>query len=204
MAWSAPPNRPSTRHADLAGALERPGHPEARAGEHSVEADHRGEASHVGAGQERLEAAQAEADGRHRARSGALAQRFDRGGGVLLHLGDLQLLDVRHVLELLVARTEPGGAAEVVDRDRGVAGLGEALGQFRVERIQAADVGQDRHTAALARRVLREGGRESGAVGRGQLEQLGAGGAGDRGEHEVVGRGRRARVEVEAHVAPTE
>ncbi len=126
------------------------------------------------------------------------------GGGVLFHLTDLQLLDVRHVFEVLVTRAEAGGAAEVVDRDCGVADLGEALGQLRVERVQAADVGQDHHPAALARGGLRESGRESGAVGRGQLEHLRPRATGDRGEHEVLGRRRWARVEVEAHDAGTQ
>ena len=80
-------------------------------------------------------------------RAGALAQRGDRGGGVLLDARDRQLLDVGHVLELLVARAEAGGAAEVVDRDRVVAGLREPLGELGVERVQAADVGQDHDPA---------------------------------------------------------
>ena len=80
--------------------------------------------------------------------AGALAQRGERGGRVLLDGRDRQLLDVGHVLELLVARPEAGGAAEVVERDRVVAGLGEPLGQLGVERVQAANVGQDHDPAA--------------------------------------------------------
>ena len=61
----------------------------------------------------------------------------------VLNLGNAQLLHVGHVLEVLVARPEPGGATEVVDRDRVVARLRKALRQFGVERVQAPDVGQD-------------------------------------------------------------
>ena len=57
-------------------------------------------------------------------------ERGDRGGRVLLDARDRQLLDVRHVLELLVARAEAGGPAEVVHRDRVVAGLSEPLGEL--------------------------------------------------------------------------
>ena len=63
-----------------------------------------------------------------------------------------RLLDVRHVLEVLVARAEPGGAAEVVDRDRRVAGGREALGQLLVEAEQAAHVGQDDDAGRARRR----------------------------------------------------
>ena len=61
----------------------------------------------------------------------------------MLDLGDAELLHVRHVLEVPVARAKAGGTAEVVDRDCVVAGLGEPLGQLAVERVEAADVGKD-------------------------------------------------------------
>ena len=95
----------------------------------------------------------------------------------------------------------PGGPAEVVERDRVVAGLGEPLGELGVERVQAADVGEDHDPAAASGRRLRERGREVRAVGGRQLEHLGARATGDRGEQKVLGRRRRPGVEVEAHAA---
>ena len=66
----------------------------------------------------------------------------------MLDLRNAQLLHMCHVLEVLVARSEPGGPTEVVDRNRVVARLGKALRQFDVERIQAPNVGQDHHPGA--------------------------------------------------------
>ena len=59
------------------------------------------------------------------------------------------LQHVRPVVEVVVARREAGGAAEVVDHDRVVAGLREALGQLDVER------GTGRGRRAGSRRRLR-------------------------------------------------
>ncbi len=184
---------------DVAGPLERPGDAEALSREHAVEADHGRELRHVSAGQERLEAPEAESDRGDGARARPLAQRGGGSSSVLLDAGDGQLLDVGHVLELLVARAETGGPAEVVHRDRVVAGLREPLGQLRVERVEAPDVGEDHDSAPAVRRRLGERGREMRAIGGGELEDLSPRAAGDRGEQQVLGRRRRPRVEVEAH-----
>ena len=144
-----PAEQAEQRRADVSGSLERPVDAEPRPGEHAVEADHGSEVGQVGAGEERLEPAEAEPDRGDGPRARPLAQRGDRGGGVLLDSGDRQLLNVGHVLELLVARAEAGRPAEVVHDDRVVAGLREPLGQLRVERIQPPDVRED-HDPALA------------------------------------------------------
>ena len=97
----------------------------------------------LGGLQERVRPAEAEADRDRALDAGLLLQERERGRDVECDGLGRGLLDVRHVLEVLVARAEPGGAAEVVDRDRGVAGGGEALGELLVEAEQAAHVGQD-------------------------------------------------------------
>ena len=51
--------------------------------------------------------------------------------------------DVGHVLEVARTRREAGRPSEVVDGDRIHARLGEPQRQLLVERVQAADVGQD-------------------------------------------------------------
>ena len=108
----------------------------------------------VGRGEERLRAAEAEADRAHAPRAGALAQRGERRRDVELHRRRARLLHVRPVVEVLAARAEPGGAAEVVDRDRVVAGGREALGELEVERVEAADVREDHHRRAARLRRL--------------------------------------------------
>ena len=107
----------------------------------------------------------------------------------------VRLLDVRHELEVLVARAEPGRAAEVVDRDRRMAGGGEALGQLLVEAEQAADVGQDDD----AGRTLgaRQVGAEVGAVGGRQRQALAGRAAGD--DLEALREVGHDRVKGEAH-----
>ena len=90
-----------------------------------------------------MQATEAEPNGGGRLSTGPVPERFAGGGDVVLDLGDAELLHVRHVLEVLVARAKAGGTAEVVDRDCVVAGLGEPLGQLAVERVEAADVGKD-------------------------------------------------------------
>ena len=59
---------------------------------------------------------------------------------------DRRRVGLRHVLhvgEVVVALADAGGAAEVVDRDGGVAALGEAQGELLVEAVEPAHVGQD-------------------------------------------------------------
>src|SRR5699024_10163078 len=117
----------------------------------------------LGAGrcEERLRAAEAEADAHRLPRTGAVAERRQRRGGIGLDLLDARLADVRPEVELVAARREAGGAAEVVERDRMVARLGEALGELRVEGIEAADVGEDHDRRLGGARRLRERGREA-------------------------------------------
>ena len=107
----------------------------------------------------------------------------------------VRLLDVRHVLEVLVARAEPGRAAEVVDRDRRVPGGGEALRELLVEAEQAAHVGQDDD----AGRALGAGevGGELRAVGGRQRQLLAGRAAGD--DLEARGEVGHDRVKGEAH-----
>src|SRR4051794_40653249 len=188
--------------ADLRDLVEHRWHAEAPAREPAVEADDAVEhelGTHPR--QERLRAAEAEAD-----RDEARRARPLHGGGlrrvrVGLDLRGPRLLDVRHVLEVLVALARAGGAPEVVDRDRVVAGVGEALRELDVEAIEAADVREDDHGGAAGRLGgLRQGGGELGAVRRRQLELLGPGAAGHgRAADEVGGQVRRVGVKGEAH-----
>ena len=110
-----------------------------------------------------------------------------------LHAVVGRLLDVRHVLEVVVALRRAGGAAEVVDRDRRVAALGEAKRELLVEAVEPAHVGQD-HDPGRGRLVGR-------CEERGEFVAVGG------GERQVVvrdcrardGRDRRGGVDVEAH-----
>ena len=195
IAWSSPPNSPSTGRLMSRCALERPGGAEALARQDSVEADHAASssASSAAARNDRKPPRQNPTltTGRHRCARAARRSRLRRRRAP----AGPELLDVRHVLEVLAARPQPRGAAEVVDRDRVMAGLREALGKLGVERIQPADVGQDHDPGARAPRGLRERRREARAVGRGQLEQLGPGASGDRRGQQVGWGRRRARIE---------
>jgi hypothetical protein len=198
----------------VVGAAEEPEHGAARLtggpdrrrpvrplGQPAVEAHDPGQPERlVGRGQERVRAAEAEADRHHPLRTGARAQQLDRRGGVGLHLLDARLLHVLHVVELLVALAEPGGAAEVVDRDRAVARLREPLGELDVEAVEAAHVGEDHHRGIGGLRRWRERRREPCAVGRLELDLLGRGAARDGPQREVGRQIRRAGVEREAHV----
>jgi hypothetical protein len=109
-------------------------------------------------------AAEAEADGRDPGRTGSRSQGRDRRAGVGLHALDARLLHVLHVVEPLVALAEPGGAAEVVDRDRAVAGLRETLRQLDVEAVEPADVGEDHDARRAGLGRDRERGGEAVAV----------------------------------------
>src|SRR5215213_1563306 len=171
--------------------------------EAAVEADRAREAQlSVRGSQERLRAAEAEADGDRAVGARALAQRGERGGEVRLHRGRARLPHMRPEVEVLAARPQPRRPAEVVDDDRVVADLREALGELGVERVEPADVGQDGDRRAARAGRLRQRGREARAVRRGQLQRLRAGPAGDRRARQVGGEGGRARVEGEAHDRP--
>ena len=90
------------------------------------------------------------------------------------------------------------GAAEVVERERGVPALGEPQRELLVEAVETADVGEDDHADPRAVVGEREEPGNLGAVGRLEDEILGAhgGAAGDR-------RDRRDGVELEAHGSST-
>jgi hypothetical protein len=106
-----------------------------------------------------------------------------------------RLPDVLHEVPVVRALVDACGAAEVVERDRDEAALGEAEGELLVEAIEAADVRED-HDPDLGGPVgHRTERREAVAV--------------LRFEHEVVvrdggacdARDRRLGVELEAHRA---
>jgi hypothetical protein len=135
-------------------------------------------------------------------RARALAQRRDGRRRVGLDLLDARLADVRHVLEALVARADAGRAPEVVDGDGVAAGLGEALGQLAVEAVEPAHVWQDDHARAAAPRRLGQCGGEARAVGRGELERLGARATGQRRQRQIGGQLGRSGVVGVAHGRP--
>ena len=140
MFSSSPANRPSTGTLASGRAVERPALPVAL--ERAVEADDAGQPGvALGGLHERLRAAEAEAD-RDRALAPASSAASAASTSSATCSG-VRLLDVRPELEVLVARAEAGRAAEVVDRDRRVAGRREALRELLVEAEQAAHVGQD-------------------------------------------------------------
>jgi hypothetical protein len=120
---------------------------------------------------------------------------LERRPDIRLHAFRGRLLHVRHVLEVVPALLYAGGAAEVVDRDRRHAALGEAERELLVEAVQPANVRQD-DDAAVARLVRRREERGEACPVR-------------RLEHEVVvrdgrardRRDRRERIELEAHRA---
>ena len=106
---------------------------------------------------------------------------------------------MRHVLEGLVARAEAGRAAEVVDRDRGMTGSGEALRQLLVEREQAAHVGKD--DDARGALLAGEIGAELRAVAGRQRQVLARRTAGD--DPEALGDVGHDRVKGKAHGSET-
>ncbi len=186
------------RNLGVGRAVDRPAGQQAAARQDPVEADDPGEpVVTLGGLDERHRAAEAEADGDRPLDPGLLLEELQRGGDVQRDRLGRGLPDVRHVLEVLVARAEPGRAAEVVQRDRRVAGLGEALGELLVEAEQAADVGQhDDAGRALGAREVRG---EVGAVGAGQGVALTGRAAG----HHLKSLGQLGddRVERKAHSA---
>ena len=143
-------------------------------------------------GEPRVAAAEAEAD-REDGRAAEPAQVRDRRGDVRLDELRLRLGDVRHVLEVVAALGDAGRAAEVVDRDRREAALGEAKRELLVEAVEPADVGQD-DDAGLGRPVRPRAERgELGPVGRRQHEVV------VRDRRPGKNRDRRQRIGVEAH-----
>ncbi len=177
MCWSSPAWSARIGARISRGPLGRAGNAVPLGG-HPVEADRPGEPVPGGGGEPRVAAAEAEADGEDR-RAAGRAQVRDRRGDVRLDAVRRRLHDVLHVVEVVVALRHPGGAAEVVERDRRVAALREAERQLLVEAVEAADVGQD-HDPRRGR-LLRHGLERREAVPVGGLE------------HEIVVRDGGAR-----------
>ena len=161
------------RRGDVREALDAAGAP--------VEADRAREAVARRGGVPRVRAAEAEADGEDRA-AALVAQEVDGGADVGLDARLCRLLDVLAVGKVLPALCDARGAAEVIDRDRAVATLGEAQSELFVEAVETAHVREDDDADVrrlVGRRVER---REARAVGRLELEVLVRdGGAGDHG-----------------------
>src|SRR4051794_25509077 len=107
------------RAAQLGDSGERPLDAPPLAGEARVEA-HRARQAEVVVrrGEQRLHAAEAEADRDHGPRAGPLDQRLARGHRVGLDVLDLRGLRVGHVLEIPPALAYACRTAEAVDRDR--------------------------------------------------------------------------------------
>jgi hypothetical protein len=137
--------------------------------------------------------AEAEADGEDDARR--LAELRDRRREVALHAFGGRLGRVLPVVEVLTALVDPCCAAEVVERDRRVAALGEAQRELLVEAVQPADVRQDHD--AYAGRLVRRRHERGEAVAVAALEHEVVVRHGGTAEH----RDRRRRVQVEAHAA---
>jgi hypothetical protein len=96
----------------------------------------------------------------------------------------------------------PGGASEVVERDRVDPGGGEALGELFVEAMEPADIRRD-DDPCIALLGLREESAERLAVLAREDHVLAAGAAADRTQ--VVRDLRRSRAGREAHRGyPTE
>ena len=133
----------------------------------AVEADRPGEAVPARRREPGVAAAEAEADREHGLAAAAVgrAQVLDGGADVLLDPLRRRLRHVLHVRELVVALADARRAAEVVERDGGVAALGEAQRELLVEAVEAAHVGQ--HDDADRRRLVgqRHERREPRSVG---------------------------------------
>src|SRR5262249_22457263 len=124
------------------------------------------------------------------------AKPFGCSPHVRLHAVVRRLLDMRHVLEVVAALGGTGRAPEVVERDCGVAPLGEAQGELLVEAVKAPDI--VKYHAADAARLMGRRRKRREAIAVGSLE------------HEVLVRprgsrdawDRRRRISVVAHAAP--
>ena len=198
MPASAPPKTASTGESIwLATSVGRRGVVAPRADDRPVEPDDAGQPEAQGPGQERHPAAHAEADREDRGRRRAIAvlgpQGRDTRPDVRGDPAPRRRADVGRVVEVLAAPGVARGPAEVVDGQGVDAALREAQGQLLVERMEAADVGQD-HDAGAGRfgRSRPEGG-QAVAVGGRQGQPFGV---------ERAARDRwdgRSAVEIEAH-----
>src|SRR5579884_3610259 len=124
-----------------------PGHELEHAARPSVEADRAGESVAPGGRGPRVAAAEAEADRDDRL-AALLAQVPDAGGDVRLDPLRRRLLHVAHEIPLVGTLADAGGAAEVVEGERGVPTLGKPQGELLVEAVQPPHVGQDHDAAA--------------------------------------------------------
>jgi hypothetical protein len=122
-----------------------------------------------------------------------LAELRDHRCEIALHACDGRLGRVLPVVEVLAALADARRAAEVVERDRRVAALGEAERELLVEAVEPADVGEDRDADAC---WFIRGRHERGeAVAVAPLENEVVVGHRGTAEH----RDRRRRVQLEAH-----
>src|SRR5262249_19594519 len=110
-----------------------------------------------------------------------------------LHLLVRQLLHERPVVPVVGPLADPGGAAEVVERDGCVAALGEAERELLVEAVEAADVRQDHDPGRDVSVRNRPERREAVAVAALEDEVV----VRDGGARDP--RNRRLGVDVEAH-----
>src|SRR5205823_11019101 len=116
------------------GALRRPGRTVPALSGTPVEPDCRGEPVPTCGRQPGVTAAEAEADGEDR--SGVLrAEVADSRADIRLNTVGSRLFDVRHVLEIVAALRDPGGATEVVECHGRDASLGKPQRQFLVEPV---------------------------------------------------------------------
>src|SRR5438874_608838 len=141
-----------------------------------------------------VRAAEAEADREDRCAIEG-EQLPDAGADVRHHLVRREPLDERHVIPVVGPLVDARGAAEVVERDGGMAAFGEAERELLVEAVEAADIRQDHDPGGDG--ALREGAERGEAVAvlaRQDEVVVGDGRAEDA-------RDRRLRVELETHRA---
>ena len=185
MPWSAPPCRARIGALEARHEVDHPARP-------PVEADGAREPVPPGGRRPGAAAAETEADREDR-RAAEVAEVADARADVGLHLLVRELLHERHVVPVVRPLVDAGGAAEIVEGDRGVAALGEAQRELLVEAVEAADVRQD-HDAGrdFSVRHRPERGEAVAVLARQDEVVVGDGGARDP-------RDRRLGVEVEAH-----
>jgi hypothetical protein len=145
-------------------------------------------------------ATEAEAEGHDGGGSCSLEERLAGSRDVLLDLLATRVREVRHEVEVLVARLDTGRPSEVGDRD-GVAGRRCApRSELDINRYGPRTSGRITTAGPTARGDTREGRREAAAVFRLQFEPLGRRSAGHRRHDEIGGDLRRTGIKVKAHV----
>src|SRR5947199_2181889 len=164
----------------------------------AVESDHAGVAQPAGRLQIRQRPTEAEADREDRAdlAPGRAAQIRDRGRDVGLETIGLRQWHLRHEVEAVAPVFGGRRPREEVDGHRVYADLREAVRELLVIGVQPAHVRDDDHPGARRRARPGRVGHEARAVGRRELEVVGAGRASrDRAN-------RRPRLVVNAHTSP--